>query len=115
MVPLSTLIADFLTRKGMENECESWRNTPSMLDVYSCIMDGDVWKNLVGPDGRGFFEPCEDNELRIATTASQDCMTGRLFSKPLLRRILIYCCELGHGVEISYRKYVVVNYDTWAA
>ncbi|KAF8588016.1 hypothetical protein K439DRAFT_1336500 [Ramaria rubella] len=33
---------------------------------------GDVWKNLVGPDGRGFFEPCEDNELRIATTASLD-------------------------------------------
>ncbi|KAF8587023.1 hypothetical protein K439DRAFT_1614695 [Ramaria rubella] len=70
MVLLSSLIADFLAHNGLENECKSWLSSESTPDIYTHIMDGKVWKTLVGPDGRPFFEAREDNELRIGTTAS---------------------------------------------
>ncbi|KAF8583053.1 hypothetical protein K439DRAFT_1647373 [Ramaria rubella] len=35
-------------------------------------MDGAIWQSVVGHDGKHFFAPCHDEELRIGVTSSLD-------------------------------------------
>ncbi|KAF8577397.1 hypothetical protein K439DRAFT_1622144 [Ramaria rubella] len=72
MVPLSTLISDFLMCEGMEREVESWHNGSSTPGVYTCVMDGTIWQSILGRDGEQFFAPGEDDKLQIGVTSSLD-------------------------------------------
>ncbi|KAF8517878.1 hypothetical protein JB92DRAFT_3113381 [Gautieria morchelliformis] len=73
---VSSLLVDFLAWAGIEEAVEQWRYDPRQDGIYKDIMDGQIWKNLEGPDGNTFFaHNLESDELRIGLTLSLDCMT----------------------------------------
>ncbi|KII83669.1 hypothetical protein PLICRDRAFT_180270 [Plicaturopsis crispa FD-325 SS-3] len=71
---LSDQLAKMLSqRPEIEAECDEWKTHERTPGTYRKIMDGNVWNELKGPDGKRFFDPDdESDELRIATTISID-------------------------------------------
>ncbi|KII89951.1 hypothetical protein PLICRDRAFT_571426 [Plicaturopsis crispa FD-325 SS-3] len=71
---LSDQLADMLSRRpDIEAQCDEWKSHRREPGQYSKIMDGNVWHELKGPDGKKFFDADNDSdELRIGTTLSID-------------------------------------------
>ncbi|KAI0071007.1 hypothetical protein K474DRAFT_1701852 [Panus rudis PR-1116 ss-1] len=74
--PISDSILRFLAHEGNMSACEEWRFRKENPGVRSSIQDGEVWKDLKGPDGKAFFDnsPNRENaeELRIGVTLGFD-------------------------------------------
>lgn len=71
--PISDLISEFLLRDGMVEKMDEWRYKPGRSDdIQGDIMDGRVWKELEGGDGKPFFGDHCPEELRIGITVNLD-------------------------------------------
>ncbi|KAI0309474.1 hypothetical protein OF83DRAFT_1158491, partial [Amylostereum chailletii] len=66
---LSSMLAEVLSRPGMEEEVGIWKTRGRRDGVYNDIMDGAIWKDMLGPDGQKFFRADNTQEIRIVTTA----------------------------------------------
>lgn len=79
--PLSSLLQDFLNQPGIEDAIDSyWKTRYREEGIRTDIMDGEIWKNVKGPDGRPFFDPHDDSgDLRIGVTFSLDWQVLSLF------------------------------------
>ena len=69
---LRQLLTEFLSRPGMEDIIDCWRENPYQTGKYTGIWDGKVWRNLKDETGQPFFTQCDNNELRIGLTAGYD-------------------------------------------
>lgn len=73
---LSSQLPEFVNRDGMEEALDEWRSRERKPGVLADIMDGAVWKNLAGHDGKKFFDNDPDrdsgDELRIGVTFGLD-------------------------------------------
>ena len=71
---LSSLLAEFLSRPGMEEVVGSyWKKRPRKAGFRCDIMDGDPWQTLKGPNGKLFFDPNDQTEeLRIGVNLGID-------------------------------------------
>ena len=69
---LSSVLTDFFSRPGMENELDGWRRTEHKEGEYKDICDGDVWRTSIGPDGKPFFDRSVEHEIRLGVTMSFD-------------------------------------------
>lgn len=73
---LTEQLASLLLLPGLEDAMEAWRQLPRVPGEYRDIFDGEVCRNILGPDGKEFFQygPSEssDGELRIGVTLGAD-------------------------------------------
>ena len=73
--PVSSQLSEFLNREGIEDALDSWRQRTSD-DTLRDMMDGHIWKELKGHDGKPFFntDPNREDkhELRIGITLGFD-------------------------------------------
>lgn len=73
---ISSQLQDLLARPGIEDQIDSWRHRQRDDNRMEDIMDGEIWKTLMGSDGKPFFDniPNRDapDELRIAITLGFD-------------------------------------------
>ena len=73
--PLSSQLSELLNREGIEDALDSWRARESD-EVLRDIMDGKVWKELKGHNGKPFFNNDKNredkDELRIGITLGFD-------------------------------------------
>ena len=75
VAPLSQQLSDFLSRPGIEKIVEDWRERKVIPGKLNCIMDGRVWNEILGPDGKPFFDKeslTEPGELRLGVTYAMD-------------------------------------------
>jgi hypothetical protein len=64
-----------LAMPGMEDHMESWRSVERTPGTKKDIFDGDMTKDLKGPDGKPFFQnpmPSDCTELRVGVVAGLD-------------------------------------------
>ena len=73
---LSSALVDFLSQPGIIEELDGWRKRTYTPGVYTDICDGNVWRTALGPDGKPFFDPEDEDtpkhEVRIGVTMSFD-------------------------------------------
>jgi hypothetical protein len=72
---IETQLRGILAIPGMEDELEQWRRLERRPGTYRDMFDGQVPRNIKGPDERPFFEnPVPDNstELRIGLVLGLD-------------------------------------------
>lgn len=71
---LSSLLVDFLAQPDIIKELEEWKHQPpSAPGQLHNIQDGQVWKSILGPNGKPFFDPNDTSgELRLGVTFSLD-------------------------------------------
>lgn len=70
---LSSLLSDFLSRPDMENGCLDWKHRTEIPGELHDMQDGEIWKTIIGNDGKCFFDPEDDSdELRIGVTLGLD-------------------------------------------
>lgn len=72
---LESQLRDILEADGMEEAAEAWRLKERRAGVYRDMFDGEICKELPGPDGEPFFQnplPPDNTELRIALTQGVD-------------------------------------------
>lgn len=66
---LSAQLTILLSVPGFEDSLDDWRKLSRKPGIFQDIFDGDVCKNLKGPDGKPFFDNTRgappDGELRI--------------------------------------------------
>ena len=75
VAPLSQQLSDFLSCPGIEKIVEDWRERKVIPGELNCIMDGQVWNKILGPDGKPFFDKeslTEPGELRLGVTYAMD-------------------------------------------
>jgi len=75
VAPLSEQLIDFLARPMMEHIVEDYRDRKTAPEELNCIMDGRVWNEIEGPDGKPFFDKAsltEPNEIRLGVTFAVD-------------------------------------------
>lgn len=74
MQPLRSLLAEFLSRPGIEEIVGThWKTRTRKNGHRMDIMDGDLWSSLDGPDGKPFFDTNDNtDELRIGVTLGID-------------------------------------------
>lgn len=66
------LLSEFLSRDGMVENMDAWREKARGPGRLGDVMDGRIWKELQGPDGEPFFgDHCPD-ELRIGLVVHLD-------------------------------------------
>lgn len=73
--PLSEQLGDFFSQPGMEHIVEEWRDRPRSGDELNSMMDGRVWNEIPGPDGKPFFDKeslTEPTEIRLGVTFALD-------------------------------------------
>ncbi|EIW53620.1 uncharacterized protein TRAVEDRAFT_52738 [Trametes versicolor FP-101664 SS1] len=104
---LSSAIAYLMNQPGIETYWEAWTTRPAPPPgEYRSIHDGSRWKILVGPDGKPFFGPDINGELRVpvilhvdwfsaaSSVFSASYSTGAIsFSLPTLPPALRYRVE----------------------
>ena len=56
VAPLSQQLSDFLSRPGIEKIVEDWRKQNVIPGKLNCIMEGRVWNEILGPDGKSLTE-----------------------------------------------------------
>jgi hypothetical protein len=71
-VSLYDLLAEFLSRPGMEEKLDAWRLLPREGKKYRGVWDGKMWNTICDSNGDLFFGERDDSELRIAATCSLD-------------------------------------------
>jgi len=75
VAPLSEQLIEFLARPGMEHVVEEYRERKTAPEELNCIMDGRVWNEIEGPDGKPFFNEAsltEPGEIRLGVTFAVD-------------------------------------------
>ncbi|KIO17808.1 hypothetical protein M407DRAFT_32505 [Tulasnella calospora MUT 4182] len=69
---IPALLSEFLSRDGMVENMDTWRVKDRVQDRLRDVMDGRIWKELQGPDGKPFFgDHCPD-ELRVGLVIHLD-------------------------------------------
>ncbi|KZO95467.1 hypothetical protein CALVIDRAFT_471468, partial [Calocera viscosa TUFC12733] len=73
----SDQLGEFLGQPGMEDACEQYLSRPRKPGTYTCMQDGSIWQQLLGPDDKPFFpktreEADEQSELRLGLIISLD-------------------------------------------
>lgn len=70
---LSAALVYLLRQPGIEKHMDAWRyRRPPPPGVFSCIQDGRRWKTIEGYDGKQFFGPDFNGELRIGVILHVD-------------------------------------------
>jgi hypothetical protein len=75
VAPLSEQLIEFLARPGMEHIVEGYRQRKTVPEELNSIMDGHVWNEIEGPDGKPFFDKAsltEPDEIRLGVTFAVD-------------------------------------------
>ncbi|KAH9858844.1 hypothetical protein C2E23DRAFT_880266 [Lenzites betulinus] len=104
---LSSALAYLISQPGIEAYFEAWTTRPAPPSgEYRSIHDGSRWKTLLGCDGKPFFGPDYDGELRVpvilhvdwfsaaSSAFSASYSTGAIsFSLPTLPPALRYRVE----------------------
>ena len=75
VAPLSQQLSNFLACPGIEKIVEDWHERKVIPGELNCIMDGWVWKEILGPDGKPFFDKeslTEPGELCLGVTYTMD-------------------------------------------
>ena len=70
--PLKLLLTEFLSRPGLEENVESWRDQTDFKGTFRGPWDGAVWKSIKDVNGEHFFKKRMDNELRLGVTCGLD-------------------------------------------
>lgn len=87
---ISDQLPKLLSLHGLEDILDSWRTRTREPGVMNDIFDGNIAKNVLGPDGRPFFRHNEsgktgpDGELRIGLTLGVDWYDTVAFTPTLL-------------------------------
>ena len=69
---LSSLLQELLSQPGMEDEMDRWKTDPPRKGRKREMYHGRVWDELRTHDGEAFFDPDQEDELRIGLTISLD-------------------------------------------
>jgi len=75
VAPLSEQLIEFLARPGMEHIVEGYQQRKTVPEELNSIMDGRVWNEIEGPDGKPFFHKAsltEPDEIRLGVTFAVD-------------------------------------------
>jgi hypothetical protein len=68
---LSSLLADFLSRPGIEESCNKWKTRQTAPGELHDMPDGRIWQGLKDHGGGLFFDD-GTSELRLGVTLSLD-------------------------------------------
>ncbi len=87
---LSAALAYLVKQPGMEVLFDSWRSrAPLPEGTFNCMQDARRWNIIKAHDGKPFFGPDYNDELRIAVIFHIDwCVILAYMSRALLRRDL---------------------------
>lgn len=70
---LSNLLPNWLSMTGIEEGVEEWGSSRRSPGVLRDVMDGRIWKGLLGVDQKPFFATgLPNNELRLGLSISLD-------------------------------------------
>jgi hypothetical protein len=70
--PLETLLKELLSRSDIEDAADNWHPSAHDTGIRRSIKDGNVVRELNGPDGLPFFRQDQYGELRLGLTLAFD-------------------------------------------